>query len=176
MENNDKQIEMGQLQIEHQKASQADSDFIKSKSTIKIGQAIIISNLIGFVIILFYLMIFYALNRDVNISLIIFIISDVIFICQDPVGLYYFINKHHNFIFTVIANIISVFLKIVGIILQLLLDPKLYLIAPGCMMLLQLLQSLSFRYVQNNWSAIPQKKWKKNMILVRKKKEIKNKI
>ncbi|CAD8068296.1 unnamed protein product [Paramecium sonneborni] len=142
------------------------------KITLKFAKVLILCNLIGFVFLFIGSAIIYITLKsnwhdDMIVSFQLFIFSDVLLIGEKILFFTTLINKKKMVKLCPILNIFSLLLKIVssGLIVHVL---PCALIVSLVLVFLQIPHNVMIKVITKRWRKIPDRKWKKQLILVRK--------
>ncbi|CAD8155107.1 unnamed protein product [Paramecium pentaurelia] len=142
------------------------------KVTLKFAKGLILCNLIGFVFLFVGCTIIYTILKsnwydEMIVSFQIFIFSDVFLVGEKILFFAALINKKKIVKLCPFLNVISLLLKIVasGLIVHMI---PCALAVSLVLVLLQMPHNIMIKVITKRWRNIPQRKWKKQLILVRK--------
>ncbi|CAD8163774.1 unnamed protein product [Paramecium pentaurelia] len=142
------------------------------KMTLKLAKGLILCNLIGFVFLFIGSAIIYTTLKsnwydEMIVSFQIFIFSDALLLGEKILFFASLINKKKIVKLCPFLNVVSLLLKIVasGLIVHTLLCA---LIVSLILVLLQMPHNIMIKVITKRWRNIPDRKWKKQLILVRK--------
>ncbi|CAK93290.1 unnamed protein product (macronuclear) [Paramecium tetraurelia] len=142
------------------------------KVTVKFAKGLILSNLIGFVFLFVGCAIIYTTLKlnwydEMLVSFQIFIFSDVLLIGEKILFFAALINKKKIVKLCPFLNVLSLLLKIVasGLIVHMI---PCALAVSLALMLIQMPHNIMIKVITKRWRSIPERKWKKQLVLVRK--------
>ncbi|CAD8194188.1 unnamed protein product [Paramecium pentaurelia] len=171
LDSNEQQIYINGLNDQNTCPSEynlSENDF----KTLKLANALIISNLFGMVFILFgctiiYMTIYYKWNPEFIISLQLYIISDVLIVLEKPLFFYTLINKKQMIKLCLCLNMSSMILKLTasGFINNL---SSCQLLVTFILIFLSLPLNIFIKILTRRWKCIPERLWKRQIIVIRK--------
>ncbi|CAD8165006.1 unnamed protein product [Paramecium octaurelia] len=142
------------------------------KMALKLAKGLILSNLIGFVLLFIGCAVIYTTLKsnwydEMIVSFQIFIFSDVLLLGEKILFFAALINKKKMVKLCPFLNVVSLLLKIVagGLIVHTLPCP---LVVSLVLVLLQMPHNIMIKVITKRWRNIPERKWKKQLVLVRK--------